>query len=82
MPSELPTPSGNSENARADAGSSPRHRVVAYTERKINRYTFNRLTLKPGSFLFKVAALDYFGTLTMLGCITCLLLPLQWGGNQ
>ncbi|KAK4046657.1 hypothetical protein OIV83_005940 [Microbotryomycetes sp. JL201] len=56
--------------------------VIEYTERKIRRWTLNRLTLRPGSFLFKVFALDWIGLVIMLATITCLLLPLQWGGNE
>lgn len=56
--------------------------VVEYTERKIRRWTLGTVSLKPGSFLFKLCALDWLGTVVMLGTITCLVLALQWGGNQ
>ena len=56
--------------------------VAVYTERKIARYSFGRVQLQRGSLLFRLCSLDYIGTVLMLGTITCLLLPLQWGGNQ
>ncbi|KAK4052237.1 hypothetical protein OIO90_004459 [Microbotryomycetes sp. JL221] len=56
--------------------------VIAYTERKIRRWTFGKIKFNPGSIPFKIMALDWLGLIIMLGTITCLLLPLQWGGNE
>ena len=57
-------------------------RVIAYTESKIRRWTFGTLSPSPRSMLFRAFALDWWGATLMLGTITCLLLPLQWGGNK
>ncbi|KAH8924405.1 MFS general substrate transporter [Atractiella rhizophila] len=43
---------------------------------------FGLWKVNPKSFLFRFASLDWGGSLIMLGLITCLQLPLQWGGNQ
>lgn len=56
--------------------------VGVYTEGKFRRYTFGRWTPPRTSLWFRLFALDYIGTTLMLGTITCLLLPLQWGGEK
>ncbi|KAH8924396.1 MFS general substrate transporter [Atractiella rhizophila] len=43
---------------------------------------FGRFGTDPRSILFRLFALDLGGSLIMLGLVTCLLLPLQWGGNK
>ncbi|GJN91916.1 hypothetical protein Rhopal_004941-T1 [Rhodotorula paludigena] len=56
--------------------------VAEWTERKIARYTFGRWTPPRSSIFFRIFALDYIGTVLMLGLITCLVLALQWGGEK
>lgn len=56
--------------------------VAEWTERKIARYTFGRWTTPRSSIFFRIFALDYIGTVLMLGLITCLVLALQWGGEK
>lgn len=57
-----------------------REDVALYTEAKLRRWTFGTLNISRKSVFFRFAALDWMGTLLMLATITCLLLPLQWGG--
>ncbi|KAL6974706.1 hypothetical protein U1Q18_052283 [Sarracenia purpurea var. burkii] len=53
--------------------------VVAYTTRKWKRWTFGKIVPAPESFFFRLLALDWWGSVLLLGTITSLLLPLQWG---
>lgn len=59
--------------------------VVTFTEGKIRRWTgwtgMNWMPRKE-SFLFRLLALDWWGSLILLAVVTTLLLPLQWGGNS
>lgn len=59
-----------------------REEVALYTEAKLRRWTFGSLAPSRQSILFRLASLDWWGTALMLATITCLLLPLQWGGNK
>ncbi|GAA5917435.1 hypothetical protein JCM6882_008662 [Rhodosporidiobolus microsporus] len=59
-----------------------REGVAAYTENKFRRWTFGRWCPPRTSLWFRLFALDYLGTVLMLATITCLLLPLQWGGEK
>ncbi|KAM0753699.1 MFS general substrate transporter, partial [Meredithblackwellia eburnea MCA 4105] len=56
--------------------------VALYTEAKFRRWTFGKWVPRRGTFIFKLGVLDWIGTTLMLGTITLLLLPLQWGGNK
>ncbi|SCV67930.1 BQ2448_51 [Microbotryum intermedium] len=60
----------------------PTPEVVEFTTNKIRRWTFGKATFAPESFIFRLFAIDWLGAWLMLGTITCLLLPLQWGGNK
>ncbi|KDE06930.1 hypothetical protein MVLG_02817 [Microbotryum lychnidis-dioicae p1A1 Lamole] len=60
----------------------PSPKVIEFTTNKIRRWTFGKATFAPESFVFRLAAIDWLGTWLMLATITCLLLPLQWGGNK
>ncbi|SCZ91295.1 BZ3500_MvSof-1268-A1-R1_Chr1-2g01314 [Microbotryum saponariae] len=60
----------------------PSPEVIEFTTNKIRRWTFGKATFAPESFIFRLAAIDWLGTWLMLATITCLLLPLQWGGNK
>lgn len=54
--------------------------VAIWTERKFARYTGGRWCPPRASLAFRTFALDWVGTILMLGIITCLVLALQWGG--
>lgn len=54
--------------------------VRLQTEQKVKRWSRGRLSPKPESILFRLAVLDWTGSVLMLALITCLLLALQWGG--
>ncbi|BGP12136.1 hypothetical protein JCM10213_004701 [Rhodosporidiobolus nylandii] len=56
--------------------------VAVYTEGKFRRWTLGKWVPARESLWFRLFALDYLGTVLMLGTITCLLLPLQWGGEK
>ena len=60
----------------------PTAEVIEYTQRKLQRWTFGKLSPSPTSILFRIFVLDFWGTVLMLGTMTLLLLPLQWGGNK
>ncbi|GAA5916994.1 hypothetical protein JCM8208_003424 [Rhodotorula glutinis] len=57
-----------------------REDVALWTERKFVRWTFGRWSPSRSSLAFRTFALDWIGTVLMLGIITCLVLALQWGG--
>ncbi|BGP44235.1 hypothetical protein JCM10450v2_000046 [Rhodotorula kratochvilovae] len=59
-----------------------REDVALWTERKFARYTFGRWRPSRSSIVFRSFALDWTGTILMLGIITCLVLALQWGGEK
>lgn len=54
--------------------------VGIYTERKFKRWTFGRWCPPRSSLAFRLFALDWIGSVIMIGCIACLVLALQWGG--
>lgn len=54
--------------------------IEAYTRGKFQRWTRGRYMPASDSFIFKLAVLDWVGSILMLGLITCLVLALQWGG--
>ncbi|GAA5880175.1 hypothetical protein JCM8547_006579 [Rhodosporidiobolus lusitaniae] len=56
--------------------------VAVWTENKFRRWTFGKWVPARESLAFRIFALDYLGTVLMLGTIVCLLLPLQWGGEK
>ncbi|GAA6033655.1 hypothetical protein JCM8097_004368 [Rhodosporidiobolus ruineniae] len=56
--------------------------VAVWTEKKFKRWTFGKWCPPRSSLAFRIFALDYVGTVLMLGTITCLLLALQWGGEK
>lgn len=43
---------------------------------------FLHLPKPTGSIRDKLKMIDYLGSLVLIGCVVCILLPLQWGGNQ
>ncbi|KAM3581173.1 hypothetical protein VKS41_006611 [Umbelopsis sp. WA50703] len=43
---------------------------------------FLHLPKPVGSIWEKLKMIDYLGSLVLIGCLVCILLPLQWGGNQ
>lgn len=57
-----------------------REDVALWTERKFARWTAGRWAPSRSSLAFRTFALDWIGTILMLGIITCLVLALQWGG--
>ncbi|GAA5856891.1 hypothetical protein JCM9279_007592 [Rhodotorula babjevae] len=57
-----------------------REDVALWTERKFARWTAGRWSPSRSSLAFRTFALDWIGTILMLGIITCLVLALQWGG--
>ncbi|GAA6053549.1 hypothetical protein JCM3770_005189 [Rhodotorula araucariae] len=59
-----------------------REEVALWTERKFARYTFSRWRPPRSSLGFRIFALDWVGTILMIGIITCLVLALQWGGEK
>lgn len=56
--------------------------TMIYTEAKFKRYTFGKWKPAHTSIFFRLAVLDWVGSALMLATVTCLLLPLQWGGNK
>ncbi|GAA5974356.1 hypothetical protein JCM11641_005232 [Rhodosporidiobolus odoratus] len=56
--------------------------VALYTEGKFRRWTRGKWAPSRSSLAFRIFALDWIGTTLMLGTITCLLLPMQWGGTK
>ncbi|KAI8584708.1 hypothetical protein K450DRAFT_217629 [Umbelopsis ramanniana AG] len=43
---------------------------------------FLHLPRPQGSIREKLGLIDYVGSVFLIGCTVCILLPLQWGGNQ
>lgn len=54
--------------------------VEAFTRAKIARWTRGKWNPSVNSYFFRLASLDWVGSIIMLGLITCLVLALQWGG--
>lgn len=54
--------------------------IEDFTRKKINRWTRNKWHPSSTSIVFKTLSLDWIGCALMLAIITCLVLPLQWGG--
>jgi len=51
-------------------------------EAKFRRYTRGKWIPSPESLAFRLGMMDYVGGTLLLGMITCLLLAIQWGGDQ
>jgi hypothetical protein len=56
--------------------------IEEFTRKKISRWTRGKWQPSPTSIAFKTLSLDWIGCTLMLAIITCLVLPLQWGGVQ
>ncbi|KAK9893727.1 MFS general substrate transporter [Cystobasidium minutum MCA 4210] len=56
--------------------------IEDFTRKKINRWTRGKWQPGSTSIAFKTLSLDWIGCVLMLAIITCLVLPLQWGGVQ
>ena len=54
--------------------------VESFTRAKVARWTRGKWNPSVDSFMFRLASLDWVGSIIMLGLITCLVLALQWGG--
>ena len=54
--------------------------VESFTRAKVLRWTRGKWNPSVDSYLFRLASLDWMGSIIMLGLITCLVLALQWGG--
>lgn len=54
--------------------------IEEFTRKKINRWTRGKWQPASTSIAFKTLSLDWIGCVLMLAIITCLVLPLQWGG--
>lgn len=56
--------------------------VESFTRAKVARWTRGKWNPTVDSYFFRLASLDWVGSVIMLGLITCLVLALQWGGIQ